>query len=278
MHPRANLFIIKKEDVSMNSKKRVNRNIRRRRKIFYLRLGILLAQIILFVVVSICVKDLISFGKNLNYSNPISMDETRISVIDSSDKNSLDSGSDALLMLVNADHLIPEGYTTEITPIQNDQSVASICYKDLQEMMDDCRAAGLNPVICSSYRSMEKQQRLYQEQVQKYINHGYSPSDAKEKASSAVAIPGTSEHELGLAVDIVDINNQRLETAQENTPVQRWLMENSWKYGFILRYPSDKTEITGIMYEPWHYRYVGREAARYIYEHDLCLEEYLGIL
>lgn len=262
----------------MNSKKRVNRNIRRRRKIFYLRLGILLAQIILFVVVSICVKDLISFGKNLNYSNPISMDETRISVIDSSDKNSLDSGSDALLMLVNADHLIPEGYTTEITQIQNDQSVASICYKDLQEMMDDCRAAGLNPVICSSYRSMEKQQRLYQEQVQKYINHGYSPSDAEDKASSAVAIPGTSEHELGLAVDIVDINNQRLETAQENTPVQRWLMENSWKYGFILRYPSDKTEITGIMYEPWHYRYVGREAARYIYEHGLCLEEYLGIL
>ena len=92
-----------------------------------------------------------------------------------------------------------------------------------------------------------------------------------------VAYPGTSEHQLGLALDIVDVSYQQLDTEQENTPVQQWLMKNSWKYGFVLRYPADKSDITGIIYEPWHYRYVGKEAAAEIYENKLCLEEYLGI-
>ena len=74
----------------------------------------------------------------------------------------------------------------------------------------------------------------------------------------------------------MDINNQHLDRSQEDTPVQRWLMAHSWEYGFILRYPNDKSGVTGIIYEPWHYRYVGREAAREIYESGLCLEEYLG--
>lgn len=262
----------------MNHKNYLKQNTKRRRNVFFMRLGILLIQILFFAVISVCIKDLISLRSELNYSTPISFDDTKISIVDPSNTNSLDNEWDPLLILVNADHLIPKSYTTEITQLDNDQSVASICYENLQKMMNDCQAAGLDPVICSSYRSMEKQQRLYQEQIQKYMDYGYSLPDAKEKAGSAVAIPGTSEHELGLAVDIVDINNQRLEKAQEDTPVQQWLMANSWKYGFILRYPSDKTQITGIMYEPWHYRYVGRDAAGYIYEHNLCLEEYLGII
>ncbi|MEE0202655.1 MAG: M15 family metallopeptidase [Muricomes sp.] len=90
-----------------------------------------------------------------------------------------------------------------------------------------------------------------------------------------MGVPGTSEHQLGLAVDIVDIENQILDEDQEKTAVQKWLMENSWRYGFILRYPNDKSDITGIIYEPWHYRYVGNEAAKEIYDLDVCLEEYL---
>ena len=93
-----------------------------------------------------------------------------------------------------------------------------------------------------------------------------------------VARPGTSEHELGLAVDIIDTQLWDLVEEQENLPAQQWLMENSWKYGFIFRYPKDKIEITGIIYEPWHYRYVGKELAAEIHESGLTLEEYLANL
>ena len=107
------------------------------------------------------------------------------------------------------------------------------------------------------------------------IVQGYSEENARTEAGKVVAVPGTSEHQLGLAVDIVDIENQILDEDQEKTAVQKWLMKNSWRYGFILRYPNDKSNITGIIYEPWHYRYVGKEAAKEIYDLDVCLEEYL---
>lgn len=149
------------------------------------------------------------------------------------------------------------------------------CYPDLQDMMDDCRAADLQPVICSDYRSQETQQRLFNNQHNRLIAQGYSEENARTEAGKVVAVPGTSEHQLGLAVDIVDIENQILDEDQEKTAVQKWLMENSWRYGFILRYPNDKSNITGIIYEPWHYRYVGKEAAKEIYDLDVCLEEYL---
>lgn len=170
---------------------------------------------------------------------------------------------------------MPEGYQVELTELKNHQSVDRRCYPDLQKMMDDCRAAGLEPLICSSYRTWEKQERLYQNKIQRLIDAGMDPAKAPEEAGKVVAVPGTSEHQLGLAVDIVDTNYQILDEAQENTAVQKWLMEHSWEYGFILRYPSDKGHITGIIYEPWHYRYVGREAAREMYEQGLCMEEYV---
>ncbi|MDY3692539.1 MAG: M15 family metallopeptidase [Dysosmobacter sp.] len=100
-------------------------------------------------------------------------------------------------------------------------------------------------------------------------------AEAENQASFWVARPGTSEHQTGLAVDIVDQNYQLLDEKQENKPVQQWLMAHCTEYGFILRYPTGKSEITGIGYEPWHYRYVGLDAAREITEQGLCLEEYL---
>ena len=93
-----------------------------------------------------------------------------------------------------------------------------------------------------------------------------------------MAVPGTSEHQTGLALDIVSAGYQLLDEAQEDTAEQKWLMEHCWEYGFILRFPEDKTEITGIGYEPWHYRYVGRETAEAIHKSGLCLEEYLQSL
>ena len=105
---------------------------------------------------------------------------------------------------------------------------------------------------------------------------GYGEEKAREEAATSVAYPGTSEHNLGLAVDIVARDYQILDDKQADTAEARWLEENCWKYGFILRYPTDKTDITGIIFEPWHYRYVGEEAAREIMERGICLEEYLG--
>lgn len=179
------------------------------------------------------------------------------------------------LTLVNPSHTLEAGYSIQLVELVNGQSVDERCYPDLQAMMDDCRAAGLSPYICSSYRTWEKQNRLFEENVRTLMAQGYSEEGARTETAKNIAIPGTSEHQLGLAVDIVDKNYQVLDEAQEDTAVQKWLMENSWRYGFILRYPTDKSDITGIVYEPWHYRYVGKEAAEAIYNEGICLEEYL---
>ena len=180
------------------------------------------------------------------------------------------------LILVNKWNLLPENHNPSLTQLKNGHAIDERAYPDLQNMMDDCRAAGLNPLICSSYRTMDKQKKLYKNKVGEYLAQGYSQEDAEAAAGELVAVPGTSEHQLGLALDIVDVANQVLDERQENTEVQKWLMKNSWKYGFILRYPTDKSDITGISYEPWHYRYVGKEAAKEIYEAGICLEEYLN--
>ena len=181
------------------------------------------------------------------------------------------------LLLVNPWNPIPENYEPELTYLRNGQAVDSRCYPELQQMMDDCRAAGFDPLICASYRTMEKQEALFEDKEARLIREGCPENEVEAEAAKVVAYPGTSEHQLGLALDIVDVSYQQLDTEQENTPVQQWLMKNSWKYGFVLRYPTDKSDITGIIYEPWHYRYVEKEAAAEMYENKLCLEEYLGI-
>ena len=144
-------------------------------------------------------------------------------------------------------------------------------------MLEDCRAAGFQPVVCSAYRSRETQQRLFDERVDELMGEGHSRPQAEELAVLTVALPGTSEHELGLAVDLVDLDYQLLDRGQENTPTQRWLMKNAWRYGFILRYPPDAEEITGYRYEPWHYRYVGAAPAEQIHLLGITLEEYLSM-
>lgn len=108
------------------------------------------------------------------------------------------------------------------------------------------------------------------EKIQKYKNQGYSESTAKKNAEDYVAVPGTSEHELGLSVDI----NAETDKCSADA-VYRWLAAHAYQYGFVKRYPSDKTKITGISNESWHYRYVGRKAAKVMQEENLCLEEHL---
>ncbi|MBR6654653.1 MAG: M15 family metallopeptidase [Oscillospiraceae bacterium] len=180
------------------------------------------------------------------------------------------------LVLVNRDNSLEEGFEVPaLTQLQNGHAIDSRAYQSLQDMMDAARADGLQPVICSSFRTWDKQDELFYNKVSSYLNQGYSQADAEDKAAFWVARPGTSEHQLGLAVDIVDINYQLLDENQESIAVQQWLIEHCMEYGFILRYPTSKSDITGVGYEPWHYRYVGIEAAKEISEQGICLEEYL---
>ena len=179
------------------------------------------------------------------------------------------------LRLVSAAHPLPEDFEVpELTKLKGGHAIDSRVYPALQQMMDDCRAAGLNPVICSSYRTYDKQEELFRKKVNTLLKQGYSQEEAETEAARWVARPGTSEHETGLAVDIVDKSYQLLDEKQEQTPVQQWLMAHCAEYGFILRYPVEKSDLTGIGYEPWHYRYVGVEAAKAITEQGICLEEY----
>ena len=180
------------------------------------------------------------------------------------------------LLLVNREHTLPDDYSVpELTQLRSGHAVDSRAYPALQAMMDDARSAGLQPVICSSYRTPGTQERLFEQEVQNWLDRGYTREEAMDKAAMWVARPGTSEHQTGLAVDIVDMSYQILDEQQERTPVQEWLMAHCAEYGFILRYPTDKSALTGIGYEPWHYRYVGIEAANEIMENRLCLEEYV---
>ena len=168
------------------------------------------------------------------------------------------------LILVNSSNAIPDDYKVDTQAVRNgivDKRIA----KSLEKMLSDCEKAGHEPDLISWYRTNEEQKNLYNNAVNK----------------NDTALPGHSEHELGLAVDIIDGKNQDwsgdpLVDKQAELPAQKWLMKHCQDYGFILRYPKGKQDITGIIWEPWHYRYVGKDAAREIMKKGITLEEFLG--
>lgn len=174
------------------------------------------------------------------------------------------------LILVNKDNLIPDDYKVTLLELSNGERVDERIYPELQEMFDDARAEGLELFVAQGYRTASEQKQLLEQKQEAYENEGNSPAEAKELAEKWVAVPGTSEHQLGIAVDI-NADEERCKPDD----VYNWLSKNAHKYGFINRYPADKTDITGIIYEPWHYRYVGKEVAEEIYEKGICLEEYI---
>lgn len=175
------------------------------------------------------------------------------------------------LILTNKWNRIPDNYEIEFIELENGQLIDKRIYPELQEMFDNARNEGFYPEVVSGYRSKEQQESLLEQKINDYSNEGYSSQAAKAKAEEWVAIPGTSEHQLGIAVDINADNVNSM-----NEEIFQWLNQNAYKYGFIYRYPSDKKEITGVINEPWHYRYVGKEAAAEIQSQGICLEEYLN--
>ena len=169
-------------------------------------------------------------------------------------------------VLVNVWNPVPDDYTTELTEIDGFK-VSVECYDALVELIAACEAAGNPCKFTSIYRSYDRQVELFEKKVNKLMGQGYSRAAAEKETGLSIAVPGTSEHQLGLAVDLKNGNG-----------TYKWLAENSWKYGFILRYPTGKTAVTGIYYEPWHFRYVGTELAKELYDLGLCVEEYMDML
>ena len=184
---------------------------------------------------------------------------------------------DTMPLLVNLWNPLPEQYTVKLEKLDNGLQIAAEARPALEEMLSDCEAAGLDVTVCSAYRTESTQSRLYQNKIARLRAAGYSQEEALAEAGRWVAPPGTSEHQTGLAVDIMATDYPVLDEKQAQTAEQQWLMEHCWEYGFILRYPTDKSSVTGIGYEPWHYRYVGQETAASIYERGLCLEEYIAV-
>ena len=151
-------------------------------------------------------------------------------------------------------------------------------YAPLKKMFADAKAAGVPLALVSSFRSIKLQDSLFNDYVVANMNKGMSREEAIKAANSLRTYAGTSEHNTGLCFDLAEEGSGWLRVEFENTPQGKWLRENAPKYGFILRYPKDKTKITGISYEPWHFRYVGVEHAQKITEQGMCLEEYIDFL
>ncbi|WP_052446667.1 M15 family metallopeptidase [Candidatus Soleaferrea massiliensis] len=180
------------------------------------------------------------------------------------------------LILANADHPLPDGFTVpELAQIQGGYEIDARIYDAFQQMESAAEADGVDLLVCSAYRSIEKQTSLFEGNVQELMEEGYSESEARRITGQSYAIPGRSEHNTGLALDIVTPDYQTLDDGYADTAAGKWLKNNAYKYGFILRYPKDKEDITKIIFEPWHYRYVGRDYAAEIQQSGLCLEEFL---
>ena len=174
------------------------------------------------------------------------------------------------LTLVNSIHAVPEDWVVpEFTELRNGQKVDSRIYPELQAMFDAARAAGRTPLVISSYRTYDDQKNMLVKKYRAFKEQGYSHEDAQAEALKWAAYPGYSEHQLGLAIDVGTSNSEKCSKDR----VWSWLKEHCAEYGFIWRYSEEKSAITGIANEPWHFRYVGVEAATYIMENNLCLEE-----
>jgi len=182
--------------------------------------------------------------------------------------------NDSLLILINKQHPIPDDYEFKLGTLSKSMQCDERIINDLLLMMDSAKKEGVNLVICSPYREDSKQEKLFNRKIDDYMKKGYSYMDAYKLSGQSVTVPGASEHQVGLALDIVSDKYSLLEEGFAKTEAGIWLNDNCARFGFVVRYPKDKEDITGIEYEPWHFRYVGRNAAKVIMEEGISLEEF----
>lgn len=181
------------------------------------------------------------------------------------------------LLLINKQHPVPQDYSFPhgtIKTIKGDMECDERIIDDLLKMMQAASEDGVKLGICSPYRDFNYQEYLFNRKVKAYMAKGMSYMEAYALSSQAVTVPGASEHQLGLAIDFVSDTYVVLDEGFAETRAGIWLEEHCAEYGFILRYPKGKEYVTSIEFEPWHFRYVGKEAAGIIMEEELCLEEF----
>ena len=178
------------------------------------------------------------------------------------------------LKLVNRRNILEKDFTVDLIAFENTRVDCRIA-EPLQKMIDAAKEAGITLSVCSGFRTVSEQDILYSNKCLVYIAEGCGAESSKTLASQYIQIGGASEHHTGLAVDFLTENVTELTESFAETPAYTWLKENAVEYGFIERYPKDKSQITGILWEPWHFRYVGEKNAKAITSKNFCLEEYL---
>lgn len=182
--------------------------------------------------------------------------------------------TDWRLTLANYENMLPEDFTVEVANIDETRQFDARAIQYLKQMMSDMSKDGIRNVwVQSAYRSVQRQKELYDNSVQKYLKQGKTQEEAEKLTDEYINKPGASDHNLGLAVDFNYVDNKF-----EDLKAFKWLQENAEDYGFILRYPKDKEDITKISYESWHWRFVGEEHAKKMNELNMCLEEYIEYL
>ena len=180
------------------------------------------------------------------------------------------------LILVNHENPLPAGFTVALASTSQKYELDARILSDWEEMYQAAQQDGVSLLLCYGYRTLAQAEELFEKQINRQMAaNGYTREQAVQAAKRFVAPPGYSEHHTGLALDIITPSYQVLNEGYAQTDAAQWLKDNAHHFGFILRYPKDKQDITNITFEPWHYRFVGKDAAQEIYSNGLCLEEYL---
>lgn len=235
-------------------------------------------MIIIFLLILILIAKGTGCNKTVKTSTDDEVAQTNIASDNSSEEETEVKTpkeiTDWRLTLANFENVLPEDFEVEVANIDDTRQFDARAIKYLKQMMSDMGKAGIaNVWVQSAYRSVERQKELYDNSVQKYLKQGKTQEEAEKLTDEYINKPGSSDHNLGLAVDFNYVDNKF-----EDLKAFKWLQENAENYGFILRYPKDKEEITKISYESWHWRYVGEEHAKKMNELNMCLEEYVEYL
>lgn len=216
--------------------------------------------------------------KTKQIAEEVSSDETIENVEEEVDVLMQLHKSDWNLILVNKQHPVPEDYSFPMGSISKNMKCDARILLRLQQMMEAAGKENITLSIKSPYRNEQRQEYLFNKKIKTYMKAKMSYLQAYKETAQVVTLPGSSEHQIGLALDIVSSKYSLLEQEFGETDAGIWLEAHAHEYDFIVRYPKDKEDITGIEYEPWHFRYVGVPAATYIYENHLTLEEFVQLL
>lgn len=185
------------------------------------------------------------------------------------------------LYVIGNDNPLPNDFTVEIKTVAGEKTLDKRCADYAIQMLNDAKSQGVGLYVTSAYRSIQYQADNLQNYISRLMAQGYTKEEATKQAHKEIALPGHSEHNAGLAMDIVSndywSNHSDLDESFDKLPQYEWLINNSWKYGFILSYPKGKEDITGFIYEPWHYRFVGLEHAKKIHEVYEATGEFLTV-